>query len=136
MTTRLKFRLVTEDLALPLTAMQVLIKVHAVALNYCDVNIAISGNPWPVIPHGIFYASKMAELLWSFRSIPRTGFRPHREFLSNYVVRSCPYNHSSSQVYFVNHDENRVNGSAFLLMERMPGTGETLCDVCDKLSRE
>lgn len=40
------------------------------------------------------------------------------------------------QVYFVNHDENHVVGSAFLLMERMPGTGETLCDVWDELSRE
>jgi len=48
-----KFRLVTEDLALPLSATQVLIKVHAVALNYRDANIANGGNPWPVIPHGI-----------------------------------------------------------------------------------
>lgn len=48
-----KFRLVTEDLALPLAATQVLIKVHAVALNYRDANIANGGNPWPVIPHGI-----------------------------------------------------------------------------------
>ena len=48
-----KFKLVTEDLALPLAATQVLIKVHAVALNYRDANIANGGNPWPVIPHGI-----------------------------------------------------------------------------------
>ena len=48
-----RFQLVTEDLALPLTATQVLIKVHAVALNYRDANIANGGNPWPVIPHGI-----------------------------------------------------------------------------------
>lgn len=48
-----KFKLVTEDLALPLTATQVLIKVHAVALNYRDANIANGGNPWPVTPHGI-----------------------------------------------------------------------------------
>lgn len=41
-----------------------------------------------------------------------------------------------SQVYFVNHDENHVVGSAFILMERMPGTGETLYDVWDELSRE
>jgi hypothetical protein len=40
------------------------------------------------------------------------------------------------QVYFVNHDENHVVGSAFILMERMPGTGETLYDVWDELSRE
>jgi hypothetical protein len=48
-----KVKLVTEDLALPLTATQVLIKVHAVALNYRDANIANGGNPWPVIPFGI-----------------------------------------------------------------------------------
>lgn len=48
-----KFRLVTENLTLPLTATQVLIKVHAVALNYRDANIANGGNPWPVISHGI-----------------------------------------------------------------------------------
>jgi hypothetical protein len=40
------------------------------------------------------------------------------------------------EVYFVNHDENHVVGSAFILMERMPGTGESLCDVWDELSRE
>lgn len=48
-----RFRLITEVLALPLTATQVLIKVHAVALNYRDANIANGGNPWPVTPHGI-----------------------------------------------------------------------------------
>ncbi|KAM0688890.1 hypothetical protein Q7P36_010966 [Cladosporium allicinum] len=48
-----KVKLVTEDLALPLTATQVLIKVHAAALNYRDANIANGGNPWPVIPFGI-----------------------------------------------------------------------------------
>lgn len=48
-----RFRLVTEDLALPLTATQVLIRVYAVSLNYRDANIANGGNPWPVIPHGI-----------------------------------------------------------------------------------
>jgi D-arabinose 1-dehydrogenase-like Zn-dependent alcohol dehydrogenase len=48
-----KFNLVTEDLALPLKATQVLIKVHAVSLNYRDANIANGGNPWPVIPYGI-----------------------------------------------------------------------------------
>ena len=48
-----KVKLVTEDLTLPLTATQVLIKVHAVSLNYRDANIANGGNPWPVIPFGI-----------------------------------------------------------------------------------
>ncbi|KAK9417617.1 putative Enoyl reductase (ER) domain-containing protein [Seiridium unicorne] len=48
-----KVKLVTEDLDLPLHPTSVLIKVHAVALNYRDANIANGGNPWPVTPHGI-----------------------------------------------------------------------------------
>lgn len=47
-----KVQRVTESLpSLPPTA--VLIKVHAVSLNYRDANIANGGNPWPVTPHGI-----------------------------------------------------------------------------------
>lgn len=48
-----KVKLVTEPLPLPLAATQVIIKVHAVSLNYRDANIANGGNPWPVTPHGI-----------------------------------------------------------------------------------
>ncbi|KAL1643050.1 hypothetical protein SLS58_005019 [Diplodia intermedia] len=48
-----KVKLVTEDLPLPLSATSVLIKVHAVSLNYRDANIANGGNPWPVTPHGV-----------------------------------------------------------------------------------
>ncbi|KAL4729665.1 hypothetical protein ACLX1H_004086 [Fusarium chlamydosporum] len=48
-----KVKLVTEDLPLPLHPTAVLIKVHAVALNYRDANIANGGNPWPVTPNGI-----------------------------------------------------------------------------------
>lgn len=47
-----RVKLVTEDLPL-LAATSVLIKVHAVSLNYRDANIANGGNPWPVTPHGI-----------------------------------------------------------------------------------
>ncbi|KAL4974617.1 alcohol dehydrogenase [Aspergillus desertorum] len=47
-----KVQLLTEALP-PLTPTSVLIKVHAVALNYRDANIANRGNPWPVTPHGI-----------------------------------------------------------------------------------
>lgn len=47
-----KLRLVTEDLP-ELGPMKVLIKAHAVSLNYRDANISNGGNPWPVIPHGI-----------------------------------------------------------------------------------
>ncbi|KAE8361351.1 NAD(P)-binding protein [Aspergillus caelatus] len=48
-----KVKLVREDLPLPLHPTAVLIKVHAVSLNYRDANIANGGNPWPVIPHGV-----------------------------------------------------------------------------------
>ncbi|KPM41281.1 hypothetical protein AK830_g5310 [Neonectria ditissima] len=48
-----RVKLVTEALPLPLAPTAVLIKVHAVSLNYRDANIANGGNPWPVIPHGI-----------------------------------------------------------------------------------
>jgi NADPH:quinone reductase-like Zn-dependent oxidoreductase len=48
-----KVKLVTEDLPLPLHPTAVLIKVHAVALNYRDANIANGGNPWPVTPNGV-----------------------------------------------------------------------------------
>ncbi|KAH7177994.1 hypothetical protein DER46DRAFT_632861 [Fusarium sp. MPI-SDFR-AT-0072] len=49
----LKVKLFTEDLPLPLHPTAVLIKVHAVALNYRDANIANGGNPWPITPNGI-----------------------------------------------------------------------------------
>ncbi|OAP57705.1 hypothetical protein AYL99_08443 [Fonsecaea erecta] len=48
-----RVQLVTEPLPLALAATSVLIKVHAVSLNYRDANIANGGNPWPVTAHGI-----------------------------------------------------------------------------------
>ncbi|KAI0136260.1 chaperonin 10-like protein [Xylariales sp. AK1849] len=48
-----KVKLVNEDLPLPLALAAVLIKVHAVSLNYRDANIANGGNPWPVTSHGV-----------------------------------------------------------------------------------
>ncbi|KAB8230248.1 hypothetical protein ETB97_002173 [Aspergillus alliaceus] len=48
-----KVKLVTEPIPLPLPPTSVLIKVHAVSLNYRDANIANGGNPWPVVPYGI-----------------------------------------------------------------------------------
>ncbi|KAM0348262.1 hypothetical protein ACHAPU_004230 [Fusarium lateritium] len=48
-----KVKLVDEDLPLPLHPTAVLIRVHAVALNYRDANIANGGNPWPVTPNGV-----------------------------------------------------------------------------------
>ncbi|KAK7421375.1 hypothetical protein QQX98_002269 [Neonectria punicea] len=48
-----RVKLITEPLPLPIGPTSVLIKVHAVFLNYRDANIANGGNPWPVIPHGV-----------------------------------------------------------------------------------
>jgi len=48
-----KVKLTTAPLPSPLPATSVLIRVHAVSLNYRDANIANGGNPWPVTPHGI-----------------------------------------------------------------------------------
>ena len=48
-----RIEVVTEPLPLPLSPTKVLIKVHAVALNYRDANISNGGNPWPVTPRGI-----------------------------------------------------------------------------------
>ncbi|GKU18583.1 unnamed protein product [Fusarium langsethiae] len=48
-----KVKLVRETLPLHLYPTQILIKVHAVALNYRDANIANGGNPWPVTPNSV-----------------------------------------------------------------------------------
>lgn len=48
-----KVKLITEALPSTIPSTSVLIKVHAVALNYRDANIANGGNPWPVTSHGI-----------------------------------------------------------------------------------
>ena len=58
-----KIKIVTEPLPLPLSASEILIKVHAVALNYRDANIAHGGNPWPVIPHGIIGNDAAGEVI-------------------------------------------------------------------------
>ena len=58
-----KIRLATEPLSLPLTATKVFIKVHAVALNYRDANIANGGNPWPVTPHGVICNDAAGEVI-------------------------------------------------------------------------
>ncbi|RMY22980.1 hypothetical protein D0867_02353 [Hortaea werneckii] len=44
-----KIKLATEPLPPSLQATEVLVKVHAVALNYRDANIAHGGNPWPQV---------------------------------------------------------------------------------------
>ena len=58
-----KLKLVTEGLPVPLAPTAVLIKVHAVSLNYRDANIANGGNPWPVISHGIICNDAAGEII-------------------------------------------------------------------------
>lgn len=58
-----KLKLVAEHLPLPLHPTSVLIKVHAVGLNYRDANIANGGNPWPVLPHGILGNDAAGEIV-------------------------------------------------------------------------
>lgn len=58
-----KLKLVTEPLPQPLDPTSVLIKVHAVSLNYRDANIANGGNPWPVIPNGILCNDAAGEVI-------------------------------------------------------------------------
>ncbi|CAG8923372.1 unnamed protein product [Penicillium salamii] len=58
-----KLKLVEETLPLPLLPTSVLVKVHAVALNYRDANIANGGNPWPVLPNGILGNDAAGEVI-------------------------------------------------------------------------
>lgn len=58
-----RIKLVTESLPLPLDPTSVLIRVHAVSLNYRDANIANGGNPWPVVPHGILCNDAAGEVI-------------------------------------------------------------------------
>ena len=47
----------------PLSPTQVLIQIHAAALNYRDANISNGGNPWPVTPHGIICNDAAGEII-------------------------------------------------------------------------
>lgn len=58
-----KIKLVTKPLPLPLNPTQVLIKVHAVTLNYRDANIAHGRNPWPVLPKGVLGNDVASEII-------------------------------------------------------------------------
>ncbi|KAJ6091592.1 hypothetical protein N7467_003561 [Penicillium canescens] len=58
-----KVKLVWEALQLPLSPTAVLIKVHAVGLNYRDANIANGGNPWPIVPNGILCNDAAGEII-------------------------------------------------------------------------
>lgn len=48
-----KVKLLKETISLPLDPTSVLVKVHAVSLNYGDATNANGDNPWPVLTHGI-----------------------------------------------------------------------------------
>lgn len=58
-----KVKLVNEALPNPIPPNSVLIKVHAVSLNYRDANIANGGNPWPVTPNGILCNDAAGEVI-------------------------------------------------------------------------
>ncbi|KAJ5610093.1 NAD(P)-binding protein [Penicillium lagena] len=58
-----KLKLVEERLPLPLSPTAALVKVHAIALNYRDANIANGGNPWPVLPNGILCNDAAGEVI-------------------------------------------------------------------------
>ncbi|KAK4619372.1 Zinc-type alcohol dehydrogenase-like protein [Fulvia fulva] len=58
-----KIKIAEEALPLPLAATSVLIKVHAVALNYRDASISNGGNPWPVTPHGVIGNDAAGEVI-------------------------------------------------------------------------
>ncbi|TKX21836.1 zinc-binding dehydrogenase-8 [Elsinoe australis] len=58
-----KVKLVTESLPQTLDPTSVLIKIHAISLNYRDANIANGGNPWPVIPNGILCNDAAGEII-------------------------------------------------------------------------
>lgn len=58
-----KLKLIEEALPLPLAPTSALIKIHAVALNYRDANIANGGNPWPVVSNGILCNDAAGEVI-------------------------------------------------------------------------
>ncbi|KAK2590178.1 hypothetical protein QQS21_012142 [Conoideocrella luteorostrata] len=58
-----KLKYVEENLPPVLDPTKVLIRVHAVSLNYRDANIANGGNPWPTIPNGILCNDAAGEVI-------------------------------------------------------------------------
>lgn len=58
-----KLKLTKEQLPQTLPPTSAIVKVHAVALNYRDANIANGGNPWPVLPHGILCNDAAGEVI-------------------------------------------------------------------------
>ena len=66
-----KLKLVTEALPATLSPYEVLIKVHAVALNYRDANISHGGNPGPVTPNGIIGNDAAGEVIEAGEAVRR-----------------------------------------------------------------
>jgi len=66
-----KLKLVTEPLPDQLSPYQILIKVHAVALNYRDANISNGGNPWPVTPNGTICNDAAGEVIEAGEAVRR-----------------------------------------------------------------
>ncbi|KAL4942661.1 hypothetical protein BDV06DRAFT_211632 [Aspergillus oleicola] len=54
---------IVEEALPPLSPTSVLVKVHAIALNYRDANIANGGNPWPVVPNGVLGNDAAGEVI-------------------------------------------------------------------------
>lgn len=55
-------RLTEEEISLQ-TPTSVMIRIHAVSVNYRDTNIMHGGNPWPVIPHTIPCSDAAGEVI-------------------------------------------------------------------------
>ncbi|ATY64339.1 alcohol dehydrogenase [Cordyceps militaris] len=66
-----KLKLVVEEMPATLLPYQVLIKVHAVALDYRDANISNGGNPWPVTPNGIICNDAAGEVVEAGEAVRR-----------------------------------------------------------------
>lgn len=66
-----KLKLVTEPLLEKLSPYQVLIKVHAVALNYRDANISNGGNPWSITPNGVIGNDAAGEVIEAGEAVRR-----------------------------------------------------------------
>ena len=56
-------KLVREPLPSPLPSDALLLRVHAVSLNYRDANILHNSNPWPVLPNLIPCSDCAAEVI-------------------------------------------------------------------------
>src|SRR5688572_16783838 len=68
-----QLELLQESLPNPLPPTWIIIRVHAISLNWRDANIANGGNPWPVHPKGIAGSDAVGEVVQVGNAV--TGFR-------------------------------------------------------------